>query len=105
MERCTARLLPLIARCQLCTAAADIPQEWHAAGGAAASLSKTTQGGRASSPTEHLAGSGETTPPHAGAFSVGGDQKAERWPVAAQLEAIAAKSYISTLGKRDPTLG
>lgn len=54
---------------------------------------------------KHLAGSGEKTPPHPGTFLVGGDQKTERWPVAEQLEAIAAKFCISTLGNQDPKLG
>lgn len=87
------------------TAAAATRQERPAAREAAGSPSETTQGGRASSPMKHLAGSGETTPPRAGTFSVGGDQKAERRPVAAQLEAIAAKSRSSTPGNRDPKLG
>ncbi|XP_046759911.1 uncharacterized protein LOC124417392 isoform X1 [Gallus gallus] len=87
------------------TAAAATRQERTAAREAAGSPSETTQGGRASSPMKHLAGSGETTPPRAGTFSVGGDQKAERRPVAAQLEAIAAKSRSSTPGNRDPKLG
>ncbi|XP_046764706.1 uncharacterized protein LOC124417392 isoform X2 [Gallus gallus] len=87
------------------TAAAATRQERTAAREAAGSPSETTQGGRASSPMKHLAGSGETTPPRAGTFSVGGDQKAERRPMAAQLEAIAAKSRSSTPGNWDPKLG